>query len=104
MVEYGEVRLEIDHHRALVRGRPVALTPKEFALLRTLAEGRGRVLTHAALLEQVWGKAHREDVEYLRVAVRALRLKVEANPSQPVLIRNEPGIGYRLGRDDDPAA
>lgn len=42
------------------------------------------------------GKAHRQDVEYLRVAVRALRLKIEADPSQPVLIRNEPGIGYRL--------
>ncbi|HEX7752993.1 MAG TPA: helix-turn-helix domain-containing protein, partial [Novosphingobium sp.] len=44
----------------------------------------------------VWGKAHRGDVEYLRVAVRALRLKIEDDPSQPVLIRNEPGIGYRL--------
>lgn len=97
VVEFGPVRLEIDHHRALVRGTPVTLTPKEFALLRALTEGRGRVLTHAALLEQVWGKAHRDDVEYLRVAVRALRLKVEDDPSQPKLIRNEPGIGYRLG-------
>jgi two-component system KDP operon response regulator KdpE len=53
-------------------------------------------LTHAALLEKVWGRAHVEDVEYLRVAIRALRLKIEADPAHPRLIRNEPGIGYRL--------
>jgi two-component system KDP operon response regulator KdpE len=48
------------------------------------------------LLERVWGKAHIDDVDYLRVVVRALRLKLEVDPSQPALIRNEPGIGYRL--------
>lgn len=48
------------------------------------------------LYKFVWGKAHRDDVEYLRVTVRAIRLKIEDEPSQPVLIRNEPGIGYRL--------
>ena len=67
-----------------------------FLVMRSIA-ARQLAETHAALLERVWGKAHRGDVEYLRVAVRALRLKIEDDPSQPVLIRNEPGIGYRLG-------
>ena len=49
-----------------------------------------------ALIERVWGKAHLRDVDYLRVVIRALRLKIESDPSSPQLIRNEPGIGYRL--------
>jgi two-component system KDP operon response regulator KdpE len=95
-LRYGPIRMVPDRHEVEVRGGDVSLTPKEYALLQTLVEAGGRVLTHAALLERVWGKAHREDVEYLRVAVRALRRKVEIDPSQPALIRNEPGIGYRL--------
>lgn len=94
---HGPIRMVPDRHEAEVDGRPLSLTPKEYALLQMLVEAGGRVLTHPALLERVWGKAHRGDVEYLRVVVRALRLKVEADPSRPVLIRNEPGIGYRLG-------
>ncbi len=54
------------------------------------------MLTHAALLKRVWGEAHLDDVEYLRVVIRALRLKIEDDPSEPKIIRNEPGIGYRL--------
>lgn len=94
---HGPLRLDPERHTAEVAGRPLALTPREFALLHALLEADGRVLTHATLLERVWGKAHREDVEYLRVAIRALRLKVEADPARPALIRNEPGVGYRLG-------
>lgn len=93
---HGPIRMLPDRHEAKVHGRSVALTPKEYAVLQALVEAGGRILTHASLLERVWGKAHRDDIEYLRVAVRALRLKVEDDPSQPALIRNEPGIGYRL--------
>ena len=93
---HGPIRMMPDRHEATVNGHCVSLTPKEYAVLQVLVEAGGRVLTHAALLERVWGKAHRGDVEYLRVAVRALRLKIEDDPSQPALIRNEPGIGYRL--------
>lgn len=94
---HGAIRIDVPRHSVEVAGRPVALTPKEFALLKALVSAGGRILTHGALLEEVWGKAHSEDVEYLRVVVRALRLKVEEDASQPKLIRNEPGIGYRLG-------
>lgn len=96
LLVHGPIRMDVSRHQADIDGRPVALTPKEFKLLRVLVEAGGRILTHGALLEAVWGPAHREDVEYLRVVIRALRRKVETDPSQPRLICNEPGIGYRL--------
>jgi len=95
----GPLAMDVGRHVVTLHGATVSLTPKEFALLRTLLEAGGRVVTHAALLERVWGKAHRDDVEYLRVTIRALRLKLEADPARPSLIRNEPGVGYRLVAD-----
>jgi len=99
-VVHGPVAIDPARHTVTVEGRPVSLTPREFSVLQCLAEAGGRIVTHAILLERVWGKAHREDVEYLRVAIRALRIKIEADPSQPRLLRNEPGIGYRLDASD----
>ncbi|MFA7586409.1 MAG: response regulator transcription factor [Novosphingobium sp.] len=96
VLTFGPVMLDTAHHRATCREEPVMLTPREFSVLATLMEAGGRILTHAAILERVWGKAHVGDIDYLRVVIRALRLKLEIDPSQPVLIRNEPGIGYRL--------
>jgi two-component system KDP operon response regulator KdpE len=96
VLEHGALRMDLAMHTLLVDGRDVALTPKEFSVMRELIAASGRVLTHGAILETVWGKAHREDVEYLRVVIRSLRRKIEDDPSAPVLIRNEPGIGYRL--------
>lgn len=92
----GELSLDL-HRRIVLRGDdPVHLTPKEFAVLAELAKHAGRVLTHAQILRAVWGPAHQDHVDYLRVAVRALRQKLEFDPSQPKLIVNEPGVGYRL--------
>lgn len=95
-VRIGEV--EIDLTARLVRraGEEVHLTPKEFGFLAELARHPGRVVTHAQLLRNVWGAGHEHDVEYLRVAARGVRRKIEADPASPVLIRNEPGVGYRL--------
>lgn len=93
---HGPLALDLARHQLTRGGQPVALTPREFEVLRALIGAGGRILTHAALLEQVWGKAHVDDVEYLRVVIRALRLKLEDNPASPALILNEPGIGYRL--------
>ncbi|KPL68582.1 Fis family transcriptional regulator [Erythrobacter sp. SG61-1L] len=95
-IAFGPLKIDRARREVTVEGTPVTLTPKEFAVLETLTEAGGRVLTHAAILERVWGKAHAEDVDYLRVVIRALRLKVESDPSSPRLIRNEPAIGYRL--------
>jgi K+-sensing histidine kinase KdpD len=90
--------LSIDLHRRTVsrEGTDVHLTPKEFALLAELAKQAGRVLTHAQLLRAVWGPAHADQIDYLRVAVRALRQKLETDPARPTLIVNEPAVGYRL--------
>lgn len=96
MIVFGELSIDL-HARLVLRGaREVRLSPKEYAVLELLARNAGRVLTHAHLLRDVWGPAHLSDVEYLRVAVRAIRQKIEPDPSRPTLIRNEPGVGYRL--------
>lgn len=95
-IEIGELVIDLAAHAVTRDGMPVALTRKEFALLVELSRHAGRVLTHAALLRAVWGEAHSGDVEYLRVAVRALRQKLEQDPAQPRLLINEPGVGYRL--------
>jgi two-component system KDP operon response regulator KdpE len=91
----------IDLLARLVRrdGAEVHVTPKEWDLLAELGKHPGRVLTHDALLRSVWGPAHAGQTEYLRVAIRALRQKLEAEPSRPRLIVNEPGVGYRLIAD-----
>jgi len=90
--------ISIDLYRRSVRrdGAEVHLTPKEFALLAELAKQAGRVLTHAQLLRAVWGPAQADQIDYLRVAVRALRQKLERDPADPELILNEPAVGYRL--------
>lgn len=95
-VRIGDV--EIDLAARLVRrgGAEVHLTPKEFGFVAELARHPGRVVTHAQLLRTVWGAGHEGDVEYLRVAARGVRRKLEDDPARPVLIRNEPGVGYRL--------
>ena len=92
----GEVTIDTLERRVTRGGAEVKLTRKEYALLSELARFPGRVTTHAHLLRAVWGEGHIENVEYLRVAMRALRLKLETNPAAPRLLINEPGVGYRL--------
>ena len=77
-------------------GVPVKLTPREFDLLAILVRNAGRVVTHRQLITAVWGPAHADDLQYLRVFVGQLRQKLEAVPEAPQLILTEPGIGYRL--------
>ena len=95
-LEIGDVTIDL-FHRIVRRGEDaVHLTPKEYAVLAELAKHPGRVLSHAHLLRTAWGPAHEHQSDYLRVAVRALRQKLEADPSRPQLILNEPAVGYRL--------
>lgn len=99
----GPLTIDLFRHAVLRDGAAVHLTPKEFAVLAELARHAGRVLTHRHLLRAVWGPAHEDHVDYLRVAIRALRQKLEADPAAPTLILNEPAVGYRLVPPDAPA-
>lgn len=94
--QFAEGEIDRATHQVTLRGETVDLTPREFNLLWALADHPGRVETHQRLLELVWGPAHRQDLDYLRVAIRALRRKMEVEPGSPKLIVNEPGVGYRL--------
>jgi len=96
LVIAGEVTVDLTRRRVTRGGEEVHLAPKEYGFLAELARHPGRVITHAQLLRAVWGEAHERDVEYLRVAARGLRRKLENDPAAPVLIKNELGIGYRL--------
>jgi len=78
-----------------VRGEVVKLSPKEYNLLKALAEHAGQVVTHRRLLAAGWGRSE-ADPQYLRVYVGLLRQRIEVNPSEPVLLLTEPGVGYRL--------
>jgi two-component system sensor histidine kinase KdpD len=95
-IEAGGVRIDLFHRTVSKDGDEVHLTPKEYSVLAELAKHRGRVLTHSHLLRTVWGPAQERQIEYLRVAIRALRQKLEADPSHPAIIINEPAVGYRL--------
>jgi two-component system KDP operon response regulator KdpE len=90
--------LEIDRirHRASRSGEEIKLTPKEFELLFFLAGHAGKVITHRQILTAVWGPAHTEDTQYLRVYIGHLRQKIEERPDDPKIIVTEPGIGYRI--------
>jgi len=92
----GGLEVDILAHKVTLNGIPVKLTPKEFELLAMLVRNAGRLLTHRQILAAVWGAAHTEDLQYLRVFIGQLRQKLKASPNAPDLIVTEPGIGYRL--------
>ena len=92
----GPILVDVEQHRVELAGEGVKLTPKEFELLLYLAQNRGMVLTHRQLLARVWGPAHGEDTQYLRVFVGQLRQKLEVDPANPAIILTEPGVGYRI--------
>jgi two-component system KDP operon response regulator KdpE len=94
--------LTIDPIKRLVTrdGETVHLTPKEYDLLLLLARHAGRVVTHRSLLTTVWGPAHGDDLHYLRVFIGQLRQKIERDPTQPRIVRTEPGVGYRMAEQE----
>jgi two-component system KDP operon response regulator KdpE len=94
----GDLTVDLVRRIVTVRGQEVKLTPREYDLLRVLVAHAGKVLTHKFLLREVWGSE--TDVQYLRIYIRTLRQKIEANPEQPSLIQTEQGVGYRLRAAD----
>ncbi|MGX1100321.1 two-component system KDP operon response regulator KdpE [Amorphus sp. MBR-141] len=92
----GDLRIDVAKHTVTLAGEPVRLTRKEFELLLHLARHGGRIVTHRQLLHDVWGPAHQQDLQYLRVFVGRVRQKLGDDPAAPRFILNEPGVGYRF--------
>jgi two-component system, OmpR family, KDP operon response regulator KdpE len=100
VLKLGELEIDNVRHRVTRAEKEIKLTPKEFELLSLLARHAGAVITHKQVLAAVWGPAHTEDTQYLRVYVGHLRQKIEDNPDDPKIIITEPGIGYRIAGSD----
>lgn len=91
----GDLTIDLVKRLVTRSGIPIRLSPREYDLLAQLVEGGGKVVTHRQLLTAVWGPAHVDDVQYLRVFVGQLRQKIEPDPGAPALILTEAGVGYR---------
>jgi two-component system KDP operon response regulator KdpE len=100
VLKLGNLEIDSVRHRVVRAGEEIKLTPKEFELLSLLARHAGAVITHKQVLAAVWGPAHTEDTQYLRVYIGHLRQKIEDNPDDPKIIITEPGIGYRIATED----
>lgn len=96
----GPICMNLVRHEVYIDGERVAFTPKEYDLLRYFLINRGRMLTHKQILKEVWGAAHVEDTQYLRVYIGQVRDKLETKPGLSKLIVSEAGIGYRMDSVD----
>jgi two-component system, OmpR family, KDP operon response regulator KdpE len=103
VVRAGPLAIELVSRAVTLNGRRVQLTRKEYALLHGLATHAGLVVTHQQLMKEVWG-TNENNVQYLRILVRKLRQKVEADATRPALIVSESGVGYRLDQGASGAA
>ena len=95
----GELRIDYVRRQVWAGEREVHLTPLEYKLFCTLAKHAGKVLTHQFLMREVWGQAYLQETHYLRIYMRQLRQKLEADSARPKYLITEPGVGYRL-RDE----
>ncbi len=96
VIEVGELTINLASQRVSVSSEPVHLTPTEYRLLLALARQPDRVMTHTALLTEVWGIEYRDEVDYLRTYIRYLRQKLEPDPKHPRYLITRPGVGYSL--------
>ncbi len=92
----GNLVMDLNQREVLLNESPIALTPTEYDLLRTLVKYAGKVVTHDQLLRAVWGTAYESETHMLQVNISNLRRKIEPDPSRPTYIVTEPGVGYRL--------
>jgi two-component system KDP operon response regulator KdpE len=94
----GDLMVDLVRRIVTVGGREVKFSPREYELLRMLVLNAGKVVTHKSLLKEIWGSE--ADIQYLRIYIRALRHKIEADPERPQHIQTEQGVGYRLRTQD----
>jgi two-component system KDP operon response regulator KdpE len=102
VIEIGDLVVDLEKRSVSSAGKRVQLTPHEFELLALLARNPGKLLTHAAILREVWGPQYGRESHYLHVYVSQLRRKIEPDPTRPRYIITEPGAGYRLTGSDFP--
>lgn len=95
-VSFGDIEVSFARRLVTHTGRPLALTPLEYAILEYLARNANCVVTSTQLIEHVWGDYAAEDTQALRVHVSHLRKKIEPHPSVPQYLLTEPGVGFRL--------
>jgi two-component system KDP operon response regulator KdpE len=98
----GPIRMNLVRHEVFIDDERVSFTPKEYDLLRYFLVNRGRMLTHKQILKEVWGAAHVEDTQYLRVYIGQVREKLETKKGLGKIIVSEAGIGYRMDTMDEP--
>jgi len=96
LLVFGDVTIDADQRRVEVAGKEIKLTPKEYEVLKYLVSNAGKVVTHRALLQAVWGWESSDQTEYLRVFINQLRRKIETDASRPRYIQTEPWVGYRF--------
>ena len=94
ILRIGDIELQLDGHRLLVRGAPVHLPHKEFLILRQLMDNAGRVVTRRELLDNAWGTDRTDARNYLEVHIRRIRTKIESDVDRPTRIRTVRGVGY----------
>lgn len=92
----GEITIDLDRRLVMKGEERIKLRPKEYDVLAYLARNSGKVVSHTDLLTAIWGAAHADDVQYLRVVIGQLRHKIEPEPAAPTIVLTEAGIGYRL--------
>jgi two-component system, OmpR family, KDP operon response regulator KdpE len=100
IITFGPLAIDFAARAVSINGQRLTLTPKEYRLLQILAQHSGNVVTHQFLLREIWGNEHVDDTHYLRIFVRKLRRKIEADPTQPRILLTELGVGYRLVASD----
>ncbi len=99
-IALGDLVIDLERRAVTVGAQPVHLTPTEYSLLKYLATNAGRPLTAPMILRAVWGFDFSDDTHVLRTYINQLRSKLEADPSRPVFILTEPGVGYRFAEPD----
>jgi two-component system KDP operon response regulator KdpE len=98
LFQAGDLSVDLVRRLVTVRGSEVKLTPREYEVLRLMMANAGKVLTHHFIVQKIWGRG--ANVQYLRIYIRALRQKIEADPERPTLILTEIRVGYRLCQAD----
>ncbi len=95
-ISFGDVEVDLSRHSVTRNGNTIHLTPTEYRLLGVLLANSGKIMSQRRLMQEVWGPNHTESAHYLRIYMSHLRQKLEPDPTQPLHLLTETGIGYRF--------